>query len=411
MLCVGLSFRNLTLEQQKEWSANNQLAIKQLCVQAFTRLQQWGTQADLLESKFRKENDMLAKQALVSDWLKSEVQDLTACYKRGQQVLVELQKGLDSLMEQTNLVKSSVHMANNELDHLKEKLEECVHDLSLACKRQDRSQSKLVAALSFGGLGDMPDPSKKEETTGGGSVTVEKKPAKYQEAVVKPEAEQSSSNNFSSNNETGSLTEQVIKTQLEEHKLILTTREKEIEDLKRDRQLLLRDEERLLSLFTMGEDRLLETEYIKALQLSIEHYRDRCHHLEQKRVDIEREMDKVSALRQQLIEQAKAEKLSQGNALEGEMKRLEADLHRIRGQRDSLQTLVEEQKLKDARDKEAQDKIISFANQGKTRIASLETRIAKLKTDQEMAGPFAKEANTFKSLQESLRYVLSMIGE
>lgn len=155
----------------------------------------------------------------------------------------------------------------------------------------------------------------------------------------------------------------------------------------------------------MGEERLLETEYIKALQLSIEHYRDRCHHLEQKRIEIEREMDKVSSLRQQLIEQAKSEKLSQGIALEGEMKRLEADLNRIRGQRDSLQSLVEEQKLKDIRDKEAQDKIISFANQGKTRIASLETRIAKLKTDQEMAGPFAKEANTFKSLQESIRYI------
>lgn len=394
----------MTLEQQKEWSNNNQLAVKQLCVQAFTRLQQWGTQADLIESKFRKENDMLAKQVLVSDWLKSEIQDLTVSYKRAQQVLTELQKGFDSLMEQTNLVKSSVKMANNELDHLKEKLEECVHDLSLACKRQDRSQSKLVAALSFGGLGDMPDPNK-EESSGG--VTAEK-PAKQE---TKSEAEHSSSNNTTTttynnnNNETGSLTEQVIKTQLEEHKLILTTREKEIEDLKRDRQLLLRDEERLLSLFTMGEDRLLETEYIKALQLSIEHYRDRCHHLEQKRVEIEREMDKVSALRQQLIEQAKGEKLSQGNALEGEMKRLEADLNRIRGQRDSLQSLVEEQKLKDARDKEAQDKIISFANQGKTRIASLETRIARLKTDQEMAGPFAKEANTFKSLQESIRYV------
>jgi hypothetical protein len=85
------------------------------------------------------------------------------------------------------------------------------------------------------------------------------------------------------------------------------------------------------------------------------------------------------------------------------MRRLEADLNRIRGQRDALQGVMEEQKTKDTRDKEAQDKIISFANQGKLRIASLETRIAKLKTDQEMAGPFAKEANTFKNLQESIR--------
>lgn len=171
----------MSLEQQKEWTTNNQLAIKQLCVQAFTRLEQWGNGADMIETKFRKEQDMLLKQVLVSDWLKAEVQDLTACYKRGQQVLTELQKGFDSLMEQTNLVKSSVKMANSELDHLKEKLEECIYDLSLACKRQDRSNSKLVAALSFGGLGDMPDPNKEEA-----SVIVEK-PVKQE---VKSEEEQ-----------------------------------------------------------------------------------------------------------------------------------------------------------------------------------------------------------------------------
>ena len=55
-------------------------------------------------------------------------------------------------------------MATPELEHLKEKLERCIEDLSLACKRQDRSQSKLVAALNFGGLGDMPDPNKEEAT-------------------------------------------------------------------------------------------------------------------------------------------------------------------------------------------------------------------------------------------------------
>lgn len=199
------------------------------------------------------------------------------------------------------------------------------------------------------------------------------------------------------------MAEQVIKTQLEEHKLILTTREKEIEDLKQDRQQLLRDEERLLSLFQLGEERLLETEYVKVLQLSIEHYRDRCHYLEQKRIDIENDMDKVSAVRQQLVEQVKSEKMAQGMTLETEMRRLEADLNRIRGQRDGLIASVEDQKLKEAREKETQDKIISFANQGKLRIASLKTRISRLKTEQEMAGPFAKEANTFKNLKENVR--------
>lgn len=135
-----------------------------MCIKAFTRLEQWGAQADMIETKFRKEDDILLKRVLVSDWLKSEIQDLTTSYKRGQQVMSELRKGYDSLLEQNNLVKSNVKMVSSELDHLKEKLENCINELSLTCKRQDRAQSKAVAALSFGGLGDMPDPNKQDNT-------------------------------------------------------------------------------------------------------------------------------------------------------------------------------------------------------------------------------------------------------
>ncbi|KAI8047379.1 hypothetical protein BDF21DRAFT_434267 [Thamnidium elegans] len=387
-----LSYHKMNIDQDKHWNANSQLAIKQLCVSAFTRLENWGNQTEMIQGKFRKADDLMLKRVIVSDWLKSEILDLEASYKRAQFVMMDLQKKLDTISEQTHTVKSHVELASSELDHLTEKLEDCIQDLAWACNRQDRSQSKLVAALSFGGLGDMPDPSIQPENTD--ITTEEPKTEVLEEAEI----------------ESGSMAEQVIKTQLEEHKLILTTREKEIEDLKRDRQLLLRDEERLLSLFSLSEDRLLETEYVKALQLSIEHYRDRCHHLEQRRIDIEREMDKISVIRQQLVEQAKSEKMAQGMTLETEMRRLEADLNRIRGQRDILLVSVEDQKLKEAREKETQDKIISFANQGKLRIASLETRIGKLKTEQEMAGPFAKEAITFKNLKENISRVQVLLS-
>ncbi|KAI9336049.1 hypothetical protein BD770DRAFT_332246, partial [Pilaira anomala] len=387
-----LSYRKLNMEQDKNWNAKSQLAIKQLCVSAFTRLENWGNQIEMIQGKFRKADDLMLKRVIVSDWLKSEILDLEASYKRGQLVMMDLQKRIESISEQTHVVESNVELTSSELEHMTEKLENCIQDLSWACKRQDRSQSKLVSALSFGGLGDMPDPSIQQETLD--TVMEESKLEALEEAEI----------------ENGSMAEQAIKTQLEEHKLILATREKEIEDLKRDRQSLLRDEERLLSLFSLGEDRLLETEYVKVLQLSIEHYRDRCHHLEQKRVEIEREMDKVSGMRQQLVEQSKSEKMAQGMTLETEMRRLEADLNRIRGQRDSLLISVEDQKLKETREKETQDKIISFANQGKLRIASLETRISKLKTEQEMAGPFAKEAITFKNLKENISRIQVLLS-
>ncbi|KAG2204484.1 hypothetical protein INT46_005413 [Mucor plumbeus] len=384
-----LPHRNLSIDQQKDWSYRNQLALKEIGTKSLTRLESWSQQADLIQRKYRLEDDIMLKRVIVSDWLKTEIQDLHTSYKRGQQVMIELQKSLDSLLEQMNLVKGNVKMATIEVTSAAERLDDCVQELALACKRQDRNKSQLVAALGYGGLGDLAErPTETDNTMKEETKQIQPKKEGIEESTV-----------------SASMAEQAIKTQFEEHKLILASREKEFENLKRDRQLLLRDEERLLSMFTMGEDRLLETEYVKTLKLSIEHYRDRCYHLEQRRTDIEREMDKISASRQQLVEQVKSEKMAQGTTMEAEMRRLEGDLNRIRGQRDHFQLLVEEQKIKEGRERESQEKIISFANQGKTRIASLETRINRLKAEQEMAGPFAKEANTFNELKSNLSHL------
>lgn len=117
----------------------------------------------MIEGKFRKADDIMLKRVIVSDWLKSEIQELEASYKRAQHVMRDMQKNLESLSEQTHLVKSTVDMTTSELNHLADKLEDCVQDLAWAYKRHDRADSKLVAALSFGGLGDMPDPSVQTE--------------------------------------------------------------------------------------------------------------------------------------------------------------------------------------------------------------------------------------------------------
>lgn len=136
----------------------------------------------MIQGKFRKADDLMLKRVIVSDWLKTEILDLEASYKRGQLVMMELQKSIESISEQTHVVKSNVELTSSELEHLTEKLENCIQDLSWACKRQDRSQSKLVSALSFGGLGDMPDPSIQQETLD--TVMEESKSEALEEAEI-----------------------------------------------------------------------------------------------------------------------------------------------------------------------------------------------------------------------------------
>ncbi|KAI8373837.1 hypothetical protein BD560DRAFT_393734 [Blakeslea trispora] len=354
--------RTLSLEQQKEWNDANQMAIKQLCTKVLTRLQTWSQQVELIEHNFRSQHDKMQQRLIVSDWLKDEIQDLQTSYKRGQHVLSDLQKSLDSLLDQTDLVKSNVTIAKTELDAAKVRLEACVDELNAACKRRDRIKPTQ----------ELP----KEDTT-----------QKKKKEIVVPT---------------------LPDTKMDEHPLILSAREKEFEMLKRDRQLLLREEERLLSMFSLTEDRLSETEYVKTLKLSIEHYRDRCYHLDQRRIEIERETDRITAARQQLVEQMKSEKIAQSMAMEGEMKRLENDLARIRGQRDHFQLLVEEQKTKEHREKEAQDKMVTFAHQGKQRVIALMSRIEKLK--QESSMPLAKEFEDFKQLKEKTSHVRLLLS-
>ncbi|CEG62901.1 hypothetical protein RMATCC62417_00143 [Rhizopus microsporus] len=376
----------MTLEEQKDWCYNSLLTIKELGTKALTRLESWSKHAELIERRFRLEDDIMLKRVIVSDWLKNEIVDLEQCYKRGELVMTELQQRLQHLEDETRAAEGNVVLAKEQLAETTEKLENCIQELSAVCRRRDRAKSKTVAALTMGGLGGMTD--------SGPSTATDDQPAS---SSVKKEKQETTLE--------GPAEEQSVKTQLEEHRLILSAREKEIDDLKKDRQNLLQDEDRLLSMFKLSEERLLETEYVKTLQLSIDHYKNRCHDLEQKRVELERELDKMSAARKQLIEQVKSEKVSQGMTMESEIRRMEGDLNRIRGQRDSFQSLVEEQKIKESREKEGYDKIISFATQGKTRIASLESRIDKLKNDQEMAGPFEKEANTYNNLKKQLSHM------
>jgi hypothetical protein len=167
---LELPHRNLSIDQQKDWSYRNQLALKEIGTKSLTRLESWSQQADLIQRKYRLEDDIMLKRVIVSDWLKTEIQDLHTSYKRGQQVMIELQKSLDSLLEQMNLVKGNVKMATIEVTSAAERLDDCVQELALACKRQDRNKSRLVAALGYGGLGDIAerptetDNTMKEET-------------------------------------------------------------------------------------------------------------------------------------------------------------------------------------------------------------------------------------------------------
>ena len=145
-----------------------------------------------------------------------------------------------------------------------------------------------------------------------------------------------------------------------EYQLIVDARSRELDDMQRERQQLIEQTERLRGKFlVLTDEQLLATEYFKVLQLSLEHYKSRSHYLDEIKSQLQFDLEEVSSERRKVADEIKAEKVSQGMAMEGEMRRLENDLARIRKQRDDFQHMVDAQRNKKNKEKELHDAIIA----------------------------------------------------
>lgn len=151
-----------------------------------------------------------------------------------------------------------------------------------------------------------------------------------------------------------------------EHQQIIEARQKELQELRRDRQVLASEIDKLRDEFaTLSDERIMESEYFKSLQQSFEHHKMRYHYLDEMRLQMERELDDMSMERKRLLKELDAEKTSRNSTIEAEMRRLENDLARIRKQRDDFQTNVENQTNKKNRHKKLHDEFVSTAENEK----------------------------------------------
>jgi exonuclease VII small subunit len=155
---------DMDIDNQKDWCYNSLLTIKELGTKALTRLESWSKQAELIERKYRLEDDIMLRRVIISDWLKTEIIDLEESYQRGEQVAKELQTKLQQLIEQTKMAEGDVVSAKRQLKESTDKLEDCIQELSATCKRKDRAKSKTVTALEQGGLGEVTDIINNETT-------------------------------------------------------------------------------------------------------------------------------------------------------------------------------------------------------------------------------------------------------
>ncbi|CAO3631846.1 unnamed protein product [Cunninghamella blakesleeana] len=385
-------------------------------------IKNWKDNANKLETKWQQENEASKKHALLSEWLIREVKQLRISYNAGKQLLHDTKQQHSAVNHQTEQIINQIKIALDDFEKLQNTLDEQTNLLMQAEKKRDRLKSKVVESVSNGGINclteDFLDIQEKKPTTtvevassSPSSSTTPNTPL----SIATPSISNTNNKLSTSNQENKTNIDQTIKSQLSEHQLIIDARNKEISDLKSEKQSFFDEIDRLkIQITQIPEDRLINTDYFKNLQISYGYYRQRAHYLDQMRNKLDRSLDDLVLTRKIWIDDLKAEKTSQSATLDAEMKRLENDLIRIRGQRDQFQSQYDDESAKEKDMKETNQRILHSAKEQKEYIISLETKLEDYKSNTTMAGPSTEDLKRFEDLQSSIdniKYSLEYINE
>lgn len=169
------------------------------------------------------------------------------------------------------------------------------------------------------------------------------------------------------------MADQAAKLQLVEHQLIMDARLKELEELKRERESLKENYDQLRqTIATLSDERLEESEYFKTLQISLEHYKSRAHHLEDWKEQLERTLDELTGERSRLEDEIKAEKANRTQVMEAAMRKIDGDILRIEKGRGELEATLDGFRAKEARGKQAQEAVSASLEKEKVKGKDLD---------------------------------------
>ncbi|KAI8337955.1 hypothetical protein BC941DRAFT_424165 [Chlamydoabsidia padenii] len=405
-----------TGKAEREWISRTHSMAKELQIAILDQVKSWTKGAQTLEKQWQQGLEPSQKHTLLSDWLLAEMEDLRASYQQEQAYLRALKQDNQFLSQQYDDKTKDAQSCSDQLQRTMLELDDCTTMLMQAEKRHDRSKSQVVASLANGGLGGLTVDALDETPLATPTITAETTFVGPMTPAVTSSAPVTARGYSGSDVVPGSIVDQTLKSQLSEHQLIIDTRNKEISQLKQERQSLVTELDRLELQFGahLPEERLINTDHYKNLQTSYEYYRNRAHHQDQMRTSLERTLDDLDRARKRWMEELKAEKLVQSTTMETEMKRLENDLARIRTQKDQFKAQYDDQVAKELGLKEANQQVIQSAENEKEYITSLEYRLQDLKSDTTVAGPLAQDLasfNEFRTSTQRTKYILERLDE
>ncbi|KAI9311410.1 hypothetical protein BX666DRAFT_1998135 [Dichotomocladium elegans] len=365
-------------------------AARLIAAQVLEAIQTWMKENETVHRECGKSHDHQEKQKLLTAWISKEIEDLRLTYKSSHGLVDELMRQNKSITGHLERAIHDTKLAEEQLEQTHKLLDESAEKLAQAEKRSDRLDSKAVTAFPAPNQ-DVRSPLHRDSSVG----------------IAQATANQTK--------ETSSPSPEFTEKQMaKEYRMIVDARNRELQELRREKEQLIDDLERLRGKFiSLTDEQLMATEYFKTLQLSLDHYKARAHYLEDIKLQLEEELDDVRAERRKLADEVKTEKGAQEAAIEGEMKRLENDLQRIRKQHDDYQQIADTQISKKTREAELYEATVIDVEKQAQRIADLEKRLSELRVSiQDSTNTYAEMAQLYDKIHTQIsdaRIVLDLL--
>ncbi|KAJ3087687.1 E3 ubiquitin-protein ligase bre1 [Quaeritorhiza haematococci] len=199
---------------------------------------------------------------------------------------------------------------------------------------------------------------------------------------------------------TGSSSEEA-----EEAFYLAESRLKEIDQFRDEHVALLSQIDQLkIAISIIPDERIRETPLYKNMEAEFQFHRQENEILRARLERMGAEIEELQATRRKFIETVESEESSRRKVLETEMRKLESDLVRLRGARDSLQQSLDLRCSRDDVEIEHNQQIRILANARKDRITCLEADLTRLKMELAASGVAAiggENSNTgFRALLE-----------
>lgn len=273
---------------------------------------------------------LLANNQNIIEFIQSEIRHLSDSYTALEQYATQLRNEDDFKIQQIETISRDVRYTTKRLEKTQEMFENCVENIEAVEKKKDRVKSEIVTEL----LRD-----KKEETL----------------APLTPETPAKNIDHS--------------QVQLEEYQFLSNIRIKESVDVKKETYRLQDHADRLMTQVEMiSDEQILKSSFVHHLESSIDFHRGRIYYYEHRRMNLEKEYDKLKKERRHLKEQIESEKTFQGNILATEEKNLKSNLARITSQRNHLRQLCNSESEKEIQFKEKCKYITNEAEEQKVKI-------------------------------------------